>query len=88
MLLRNIVQGETVLSSTSYLSLLCTQSWHMQMSYICIRGLANLSKWGGFFCSEKSEVCEHCANGKNMKVLLLVILSCYKQVVEDEDLSV
>lgn len=90
-LLGNSVQGGVVFSFALYLGILCTQLWHMQMGDICVRALTYLSKWGGFLCSEKSEVCERCAHEKQHRGVTFgdsALLHPSKQFMEDGVLGV
>lgn len=63
MLLRNTIQGGVVLFSALYSGVLCTQSWHSQIAHIYVRGLTDLSWWGGLLYS-KFRFCEQCAHEK------------------------
>lgn len=63
-LLGNTVQGKTVLSSTPYSGIHYTQSWHRLMSHIYVRGLIDLSKWGGLLYGEKFIFCKRSTHGK------------------------
>ena len=50
------------------------------MGHICVRGLADLSKWDGLIYGEKFGFVSDVLRESNMQVLLLAILLCCVQV--------